>query len=185
MRRARPCGGRPAAAGGWLGSLGAGAPGGRAAAGPPQAAPLLSSWPGAVGGRRAGGRRGARAGECGAAALAASGLHGQACPSPGFGGTPRPPSLARRLGGEAASLIVREETQRPAGSRSPVQSGWRRRDSDAGSRTPDVRGNRARPGSWGAPLRVRSSRAPASPACLRLPTGGDCGRFGGSSRGRG
>ena len=110
---------------------------------------------------------------------------GQARLSPGFGGTLRPPSLFRRLGGEAASLIVREETQRPAGSRSPVQSGWRRRDSDAGSRTPDVRGNRARPGSGGAPLRVRRSRAAASPECLRLPTGGDWGRFGGSSRGRG
>jgi len=125
VSRARPCGGLQGAAGGRLGSLGAGAPGGRAAAGPPQAAPLLSSRPCAVRGRRAGGRRGARAGECGAGALAASGLHGQGRLSPGFGGTPRPPLSPAVSGGKlrAALSAKKRSAQRAQGHRSKVAGG--------------------------------------------------------------
>lgn len=135
VRRARPCGGRPAAAGGWLGSLGAGAPGGQAG----RAASSRRPLPPGRGASGAGGPAGAagRGLEVGPRRWR-PGLHGQACPSPGFGA--RRGSLSPAVSGKLrASLSARKRSaQRAQGHRSKVAGGGV--DSDAGSRTPDVRG---------------------------------------------
>lgn len=172
MRRARPCGGRLPAAGGRLGSLGAGAPGGRAGgrrAASGRAAPLLTAGRcGGSEGRQAprGAGWGVRGWGRGAGRLRAPRT---SPPEPGLWGRSAAPPLARRLVGKLrAALSARKRSaQRAQGHRSKVAGGGGTRTRAAVLLTSG--GNRARPGSRGAPRGcVGAGRPPRRRACGSL-----------------
>lgn len=134
MRSARPCGGRGAATGWRVARL-------------PRRRCTRRAGRRAGGAGAATGRAGPHDRASGAGGRAdAAGLGPGRWPRPGSrGSAPRARTCdgsthglarARRRGG-AASRIVREETQRRVGPRSPARRGRRQRDSDLGSRTPD------------------------------------------------
>lgn len=141
VRSARPCGGRGAATGWRVARLprrrctrragrragGAGAATGRA--GPHDRAS-------GAGGRADAAGRGPGGAGLGPGRWPRPGSRGSAPRARTCDGSTPGLARARRRGG-AASRIVREETQRRVGPRSPARRGRRQRDSDLGSRTPD------------------------------------------------